>query len=85
MNKPLLPYSRQSINIKDIKSVEKVLRSDLITTGPVLKLFEKSAKLEDDFAGRNTNPSKVFTDRCNYFKENPPELDWNGVWKMATK
>ena len=45
MNKPLLPYSRQSINIKDIKSVERVLRSDLITTGPVLKLFEKTIKI----------------------------------------
>ena len=50
-----------------------------------LKIFEKSAKLEDNFAGRNTNPSKVFIERCNYFKENPPEPNWNGVWKMTTK
>ena len=50
-----------------------------------LKLFEKSAKLEDDFSGRNTNPSKVFIERCNYFKENPPEPNWDGVWKMTAK
>ena len=35
--------------------------------------------------GRNTNPSKVFIERCNYFKENPPEPNWDGVWKMTTK
>ena len=50
-----------------------------------LKLFKKSANLEDNFAGRNTNPSKVFIDRCNYFKINPPEPNWNGVWKMTSK
>lgn len=37
-----LPYSRQSISTKDIKNVVRVLRSNLITTGPYLKLFEKS-------------------------------------------
>ena len=50
-----------------------------------LKIFEKSVKLEDNFAGRNTNPSKVFIERCNYFKENPPEPNWDGVWKMTAK
>ena len=50
-----------------------------------LKFFEKSSKLEDNFPGRNTNPSKVFIERCNYFKKNPPEPNWNGVWKMTTK
>ena len=50
-----------------------------------LKIFEKSAKLENNFEGRNTNPSKVFIERCNYFKENPPEPNWDGVWKMTTK
>ena len=38
--KKILPYSRQSISTKDILSVKKVLRSDYLTTGPVIKEFE---------------------------------------------
>ena len=47
--------------------------------------FESSKLLEDDFEGRNTNPSKVFIERCKHFIVNPPESDWDGVWKMSTK
>ena len=37
----MIPYSKQLIDNKDIKSVVKVLRSDLITQGPIVKEFEK--------------------------------------------
>ena len=50
-----------------------------------LKYFESSNLLEDDFEGRNTNPSKVFINRCNHFIVNPPKSDWDGVWRMNTK
>ena len=50
-----------------------------------IKLFEKSNILEDNFSGRNTNPSLVFIERCNYLKKNPPDSKWNGVWKMTSK
>lgn len=36
-----LPYGKQSISDEDIKLVVEVLRSDWITTGPVLSEFEK--------------------------------------------
>ena len=41
MTKNFIPYSRQSINNEDISSVIKVLKSDLITQGPLVDLFEK--------------------------------------------
>ena len=47
--------------------------------------FEKSKLLEEDFDGRNTNPSLVFIDRCKHFIDAPPNESWNGVWKMKTK
>ena len=50
-----------------------------------IKFFIKSINFEDDFPGRNTNPSQVFIDRCNYFKQNPPDLNWDGVWIMTSK
>ena len=50
-----------------------------------LEHFEKSKLLEDDFTGRNTNPSQVFIKRCNHFSMNPPPDDWDGVWRMTTK
>ena len=36
-----IPYSRQFIEEEDIKSVIKVLKSDLITQGPKVPEFEK--------------------------------------------
>ena len=50
-----------------------------------IKLFEKSVVLEDNFTGRNTNPSQVFIERCDYLKNNPPEPNWDGVWEMTSK
>jgi len=37
-----IPYGRQSIAHEDIEAVAKVLKSDLITTGPVTKAFEET-------------------------------------------
>ena len=50
-----------------------------------LKKFEESAQLEDEFSTRPTTPSKVYIFRCNHFKDNPPDKDWDGVWTMTTK
>ena len=30
-------------------------------------------------------PAGVFMERCEYFKENPPQEDWDGVWVMKSK
>jgi adenylate cyclase len=30
-------------------------------------------------------PSRIFVDRCRYYRENPPPDDWNGVWIMEDK
>ena len=37
-----IPYSKQSINKEDIKSVIKVLNSEFLTQGPIIPNFEKS-------------------------------------------
>ena len=39
-----VPYSRQSINKKDIEAVSAVLKSDFLTTGPKIQEFEKKLK-----------------------------------------
>ena len=38
----MIPYGRQEITEDDISEVEKVLRSDLLTQGPIVPKFEKS-------------------------------------------
>lgn len=38
----MLPYGRQSVDESDIAAVEKVLRSDWLTTGPVVTQFEEA-------------------------------------------
>ena len=51
--------------------------------------FKKSAMMELLQPGRDigvsTNPSLVFLSRCRYFKENPPEENWDGTFIMKTK
>ncbi len=38
----MIPYAKQSISIKDIRSVVKVLKSSYLTQGPVVPDFEKA-------------------------------------------
>jgi perosamine synthetase len=38
----MLPYSRQTISDDDIRAVVEVLRSDWLTTGPVIEHFERA-------------------------------------------
>ena len=38
----MIPYGRQSISSDDIKSVVEVLRSDFLTQGPCVPVFEKT-------------------------------------------
>lgn len=30
-------------------------------------------------------PSRIFIDRCRYYRDNPPPEEWNGVWIMDEK
>ena len=38
----MIPYGRQEISEEDVRAVSKVLRSDFLTQGPQLPLFEKT-------------------------------------------
>ena len=40
----MIPYSRQHISESDIEFINKVLRSDYLTSGPIVDQFEKSLK-----------------------------------------
>jgi len=50
-----------------------------------LKYFQLSKQLENNFIGRNTNPSEVFIKRCDHFLVDPPNDDWDGIWRMTSK
>ena len=45
-----------------------------------LDLFHKA--LEADPAD---SPSKVYAERCQYYLDNPPPEEWDGVFTMVTK
>ena len=49
------------------------------------KQFKVSLELEEKFLARPTTPSAVYIDRCDYFKNESPGKDWNGVFTMTTK
>ena len=41
----MIPYSRQSINKKDLDNVKKVLLSDYLTQGPEVKNLKRKSNL----------------------------------------
>ena len=41
----IIPYSKQSINFNDIRAVKEVLKSDFLTSGPQVSIFEKNISL----------------------------------------
>lgn len=44
------------------------------------------ASLENVIAIRkNDRPSLELIERCNHYKQNPPEQDWDGSWEMHSK
>jgi adenylate cyclase len=47
--------------------------------------FVESATLEEVFPRRPTTPSQVYIERCDFFKNNPPGTDWDGVWTLTSK
>ena len=44
----MINYSRQYIDKKDINAVVKALKSDYLTSGPLVPKFEKKFQLELD-------------------------------------
>ncbi|MFB0515221.1 MAG: CHASE2 domain-containing protein [Candidatus Neomarinimicrobiota bacterium] len=50
-----------------------------------IKEFKASEALEEVFPMRPTTPSQVYIERCEYFKANPPGLDWDGSWALTAK
>ena len=55
----VIPYSRQLIDKSDISAVSKVLKSDFLTTGPKVNIFEK--KLENFFGSKYASVVNLFS------------------------
>lgn len=50
--------------------------------------FMEAEKLEEEFSGRPTNPSKKLIERCEEYKISPPAptaKEWDGVYTMTKK
>jgi len=62
----MIPYSRQYIDKSDIKSIEKVLKSEFLTQGPLVKKFEKefSKKVNSKFAIASNSATSSLLSAC---------------------
>lgn len=51
--------------------------------------FQQSLELEwqryPDLKDKKTNPSLVYIERCQAFKDNPPPENWDGVYTLTSK
>jgi adenylate cyclase len=47
--------------------------------------FAESEKLEEVFPRRPTTPSRVYIERCEFFKEHSPGPHWDGSWELTSK
>ena len=50
----MIPYGRHSIDQSDIDAVTEALKSDYLTTGPLVEKFEKEIKAME--SGKEINP-----------------------------
>ncbi len=62
----MIHYSQQAIDNSDINEVTKILRSDYITTGPTVPLFEKaiSKKVKSKFAVATNSATSALHISC---------------------
>ena len=63
---------------------------ELFAEGRKLYKLMKFEEARDGFARAlkacpEDGPSKVYFARCQYYIDNPPPEDWDGVWVMKTK
>ena len=61
-----IPYGRQTITEKDIENVVSVLRSDLITQGPIVNVFEESIakKVSSNYAVATNSATSALHIAC---------------------
>ena len=50
-----------------------------------INLFKKCDKLEDMSYSRHTNPSQTYIKICNEFKNNSPDVNWDGTYNFKEK
>jgi adenylate cyclase len=54
-----------------------------------LATFHQTLELEwqrfPALKGKKTNPSEVYIERCNAYKQTPPPPEWDGVWTLTSK
>ena len=72
--KKLLPLWDQAVNLYKKQKWDEAIA-----------LFEECDKLEEVYIGRPTNPSLFFIARCDEFKANPPDKDWDGIYTLKSK
>ena len=49
-----------------------------------IRYFKEALKIERVPDGKTT-PSKVYIERCEHFKSNPPGQNWDGTWVLTSK
>ena len=72
--KKILPAYNEALNLYKNQEWNKAIEA-----------FKASDALEDMFAGRKTNPSRIYIPRCEHFIDNPPGDNWDGVWTLTSK
>lgn len=74
----MIPYSRQDIEQVDIDAVVQVLRSDFLTQGPVVPLFEKTVASYciADYAVAVSNATAALHVACLALNLGPGDLLW---------
>ncbi len=67
MTRPSIPYGRQWVDDDDIAAVVDVLRSDMLTTGPVVARFEKALAISGGVAHATAVSSGTAALHAAYF------------------
>ncbi|MGZ5199579.1 MAG: UDP-4-amino-4,6-dideoxy-N-acetyl-beta-L-altrosamine transaminase [Telluria sp.] len=74
----MIPYGRQSISEADVEAVVEVLRSDWLTQGPTIELFEREVARRTGarFAVAVTNATAALHVACMALELGPGDILW---------
>jgi dTDP-4-amino-4,6-dideoxygalactose transaminase len=80
-----IPYGRQNITVKDIEAVVQVLKSDYLTQGPKIPLFERAVcdNVDAKYAVATNSATSALHISCLSIGVGPGDYVWTSPLSFA--
>ena len=84
-NQSLLNIEEIRFRFPDSLKTMDIIPLNILCLNTLRKWDEAIAKFHEVYEMKHDKTSKIYIDRCEEFKKDPPSADWDGVYVMTTK